>query len=645
MKRLVPSRRIAAYVCALAAGLCLFLYIEFLGAFTALDTYFSDLFFRLRGRRQPDPRVLIAGIDEKTFEALGRWPLDRRYYAAALDRLREAGAVGFDVIFTEPAGEDAVLAQAVRRHGKTVLPVYLDDSLKPRAPSPALEPRGMGHLHVLPGVDGVIREVFHTIRDETFEISSLSSAMSEVLTGKPVERRNNAGGGSSAVVPGTVAQTDRMRINFLGPPGTVPRVSFSDIVLGRYPSSHFRGKAVLVGLTAPGIVDMVLTPFTEGRNRMAGVEVHANALSNLLTGSAIRDVSPWLRWILAFLAFPLCFLLCLKRTEKSSIAVWLLGIVLILAVSFILFSTGRLWMTPTSFCVSLTFTFLLSYLYRLDEAARALDAKYSSIVHLLNPRHGQPERPQPSRGLWSFLSAEGINARIRRLITEEEEYEHTLQGIIDEKTRELSRALVLVRDTSKEVVLRLTSAGEFRDTDTGRHITRIGLYVARICEELKLPRDLADQIVSSSAMHDIGKIGIPDRILTKPAPLTPEEREVMRQHTVIGERILSGSDYPMIRMSASIALCHHEKWDGTGYPRGLKGDDIPLEARIVMLCDVYDALRSRRPYKPPLDHLTSFHAITGGDKRTSPDHFAPDVFLAFVHIADEFASIFDRNQK
>ena len=166
----------------------------------------------------------------------------------------------------------------------------------------------------------------------------------------------------------------------------------------------------------------------------------------------------------------------------------------------------------------------------------------------------------------------------------------SLEEMVRERTQELE-------ETQLEIINRLGLASEYRDEGTGQHVQRISEYCRILSRAAGIPREEAQLIALASTMHDAGKIGISDSILLKPGALTKEEWEEMKRHSEIGGQLLSGSKSKLLQLAEEIALTHHERWDGTGYFKGLKGEDIPLAGRIVCICDVFDALVSERPYK------------------------------------------------
>ena len=175
---------------------------------------------------------------------------------------------------------------------------------------------------------------------------------------------------------------------------------------------------------------------------------------------------------------------------------------------------------------------------------------------------------------------------------------------------------------------------------SGRHNRRIGIYAKVLAEALGWPPEQQAMIEIAATLHDIGKIGIPDSILFKPGRLTAEEMLVMQRHTLIGHTILSAARNPLLACAARIAQHHHQRYSGDGYPHPLTGEDIPIEARVTAICDVYDALRSERPYKPPLPHKEAIAILLNGDERTRPCHFDPALLSLLSKVEASFEAIF-----
>jgi putative two-component system response regulator len=260
-------------------------------------------------------------------------------------------------------------------------------------------------------------------------------------------------------------------------------------------------------------------------------------------------------------------------------------------------------------------TVLYKEMGRFEEALAHADARFELNHELFN--EGTDLRIRTLQIVHDTEHARQ-EAEIYRLRTSE------LEAMVQERTRDLEAFQI-------EALTRLAILGEFRDTDTGEHTVRVGDMAARIARGLGLEPDIVDRLRLAARLHDIGKVGIPDSILLKPGPLTPAEFEVMKTHTTIGARILAGSSSPLVQMAEEVALNHHERWDGTGYPNGRAGHVIPLSGRITTVADVFDALTSVRPYKRAWSVEEAVRYIA----EASGTQFEPRIVEVFLDIVNE----------
>lgn len=242
-------------------------------------------------------------------------------------------------------------------------------------------------------------------------------------------------------------------------------------------------------------------------------------------------------------------------------------------------------------------------------------------------------------GVWDFVTKPIISMAAlehtvqkcldrAKLKKENELYRLHLEELVEQRTHEVER-------TRLQIIQRLGRAAEYRDNETGMHVIRMSLYSRLLALKAGMNHGDADTLLNAAPMHDVGKIGIPDHILLKPGKLTSEEWETMKTHSQIGADIIGEDRSEILRLAADIALTHHEKWDGSGYPHGLRGEDIPLDSRIVAIADVFDALTSKRPYKEPWPIDKALDLIRDG----AGNHFDPILVPHFLEIVPEVLSI------
>ncbi|HEY7076978.1 MAG TPA: HD domain-containing phosphohydrolase, partial [Solirubrobacteraceae bacterium] len=366
-------------------------------------------------------------------------------------------------------------------------------------------------------------------------------------------------------------------IDYRGGPGTFPTLSFADVLKGRFDPRLVRGRIVVVGAGSPTLQDVHATP--TGSKLMSGPEVQANAIWTALHGFPLRDAGRAVDLaLIALLALlPAVARIRLKLTATFGVA--LIAAVALLAGAQIAFDRGVIV---------------------------AVAAPLAALI---------------AGTIGTLLASHLTESRARRWLSR---HSALLERLVDERTEAL-------RDAQLETLERLAQAAEFRDAGTGAHVSRIGALAERVARRLGLPDEDCELLRHATPLHDVGKVGVPDRILLKPGALEPDEWLVMQSHTLIGARILAGSESPVVQLAEEIALTHHERWDGGGYPNRLRGEQIPLSGRICAVVDVFDALRSERPYKPAWSLEDTLEEL----RRQRARHFDPRVLDAFLAIVPE----------
>jgi CHASE2 domain-containing sensor protein len=560
-------RRIAALGAIALAACAVGIAARESGALAPLEREALKTRFDVRGA-EPVQGLLVVGIDAKTFTEFNtNWPFRRSYHAGVVRKLHAAGArtIVYDVQFTEPTKrrEDLALYNALGDGGGGILATSESD--------------GHGHTRVFGGDDNLARinsrAAASDLRNDTSgaiasfprEVGGLESiavVTSERLTGHAPDRGGFRDG--------------RAWIDYRGPPGTIPTVSFTDVYKGRVPKSMIKDRIVVVGATAPTLRDVHSTP-VGGEQLMPGAEVQANAIWTALHGLPLRSAPPWIDLLILAL---LAMLPPLVRWRLP------LGAVSVLTV-----------VAGAAFLVAAQVAF---------EAGVIVDVAAPVLALILG-------------AFGAIAWSEFAERRVRYRVSRDNE-------LLEQRVRERTADLA---DAEREIAHRLGVAVEWRDAETGVHIERMGRLCERLAREVGLSVVEADLLRHASALHDVGKVGIPDEILLKPAKLNPAEWARMKTHTTIGASILSGSKSALVQMAEQIALSHHEKWDGSGYPEGLRGDEIPLAARICAVCDVFDALLSPRPYKEawPLPQVMRELASLRGT------HLDPALVDAFLPLA------------
>lgn len=627
------SRRTIAYIGALpmlvVGALCL-LRPAFL---ISLERAVYDTLARAADARPPGGRVVIVDVDERSLSAVGQWPWRRDLLGQLVSNLRslEASVIALDIIFAEPdrfsdrsIDPDAALASALRG-GRVVLGYGLtfDGDRRSATPCvhhpwgvPVVEPANVhveqpffeatsavcnlpqltaatdvsGFLNAAPDPDGILRRVplLAMFEGRTYPSLALAAVSFATDARDPVLHVANANAAVLSIGDQDVPLDGKgnMLLRFRGTKGTFSYLSAVDVLQGTTPLDAVRGKVVLVGTTALGTREVVATPLD---TLFTGVEVQATVADNLLQ----RD--PYRR---PLHAVAIETAITLGLGGLILLTVWWRGLLWGGMVSTV--TLGLLWSTAVSL---------------ISDAGLFVSPLFPTLAVVI--------------GLVGMVVAGFTTERARAERAGE--------------ANETSRRLMV------QTLLSLTG---IRDAETGRHSRRTQRVTSVLAGQLASHPDYRDyltpervELLSSLApLHDIGKVGVPDRVLNKPGLLTPDEMLEMRQHPRYGRDVIEQAqraagvlDDLTLSLAKDIVYTHHEKWDGTGYPEGLHGAEIPIPGRIMALVDVYDAVHTRRLYDAPLSHHDTIALIQKG----SGTHFDPAVVEAFLAVAETLRALSD----
>lgn len=620
--------------------------------FQRLDYMEYDLLLKIFPNNHASPKLVIVDIDDQSLNRYGQWPWPRYRVAVLLDKITamKPEIVSLDIVFAEPdrtsagpllrdlektykrkvdigklpetlSDNDRILAEALARGPFVLGNVFHFNATKmnpgscilhPVRLSSVFHPEGQnkntglpqsvgvlcnltmlsqkvdasGFFNYSPDKDGVLRRLPMLIEYRGAIYPSLALAtVLKLNKDNRIALKSNDSSLQAIHYAGNTVPVDRhgqMLLKFRDQTKKYEYISAADILDGKISSTRLQRRIVFVGTSAMGLNELLNTP---SGPVFPGVEAHATAVDNLLNGDFIA-VPDWTNGLILLLVLVSGLVMSLLISIRHAVSGFFAMLVFVVGLWFttrqIFFHTGFFIATAYPIAAILCiYMFLVVLKYRLEE-------------------------------------------------------KKALSGM---------RELLLMQDITIESMANLT---EHRNPETGSHIKRTRMYVQLLARTIRrqdkykqfLSDDNIDRLYKSAPLHDIGKVGIPDRILLKPGNLTKEEFELFKTHTTSGRNLIRSSvqqfgKASFLNIAEEIAYTHHEKWDGSGYPQGLKGDDIPISGRLMALADVYDALMSKRVYKEAYSHDVAVETIVQG----RGSHFDPDLVDAFLTIHEQFEEI------